>query len=294
MFVTDHTLSKQEKKVLRRKAIAAREIFITDAANPKASTLADVATVINRFGAILREGADDVLSRYRRSFLGPLWNVAGTLVFVTGFMILSKYLFKINDPSHIAYVACGIVFWAFIYSTLAEGTGMYGSPTSTSTGFHLSFAETPVRLVARNFVVLLLGAPILLGLSFWFIGFHWQIFLFIPGVILVILVLVPGTVILGVFGARLRDLPPAVASFLLFGFYFSPVFWRAVDIPQGTPQLILYLNPFYYFLELMRTPLLGGVPTLIHYVVVLGLIVVVWTVAILVFIRFRRRIIYWS
>jgi len=294
LFVSDHKLTKLEKRALRRKAIAKREIFITDAANPMASTLADVATVFTRFGAILREGADDVLSRYRRSFLGPLWNVAGTLVFVTGFMILGKFLFKITDPTYIVYVACGVVFWTFIYSTLAEGGAMYGSPTAASTGFHLSFAEIPVRLVARSFVVLLFSAPVVLGVSFLFVGFHWQIFLFIPGVVLVMLVLVPGGIILGVFGARLKDLPHAVSNFLQFGFYLSPVFWRAADIPQGKPHLILDLNPFYYFLELMRTPLLGGTPKLMHYFVVMGLAMVVWIFAILVFVKFRRRIIYWS
>lgn len=294
MFVSEQKLSRKEKQRLRKKAIADREIFITDAARPGSSSWADITTIFNRFGAIIREGSDDVLSRYRRSFLGPIWNMANTLVFVVGFMILGRFLFKITDDTYIVYVACGVVFWSFIFTSISEGAAMYGNPTAASTGFHLSFAEIPIRLLIRNLTVLSFSAPIIFGVSFFFVGFQWQLLLFFPGILLVILVLVPTGIILGVFGARLRDLPLAIANLLQFGFYFSPIFWRASLIPEGRPHLILDLNPFYHFLEIMRTPLLGRIPEAQHYYITAGLAVAAWLLAALVFLKFRRRIIYWA
>lgn|GEM_PF-816820 len=295
MFVTSEKLDRRELLKLRQRAIAERQIFITDAAKPGAATWSDVSTVFNRFEAIVKEGVNDIVSRYRRSFLGPLWSMVGTIVFVAGFMILGRFLFKITDNTYVVYVTCGVVFWTFIFSTLAEGAGMYTNPATASTGFHLSFAEIPIRMMIRNLIVLLLNAPIVFGVSLFFVRWdNWTSLLFIPGLILVVSVLIPVAIVLGVFGARLRDLPPAVASLLQFGFYLSPVFWLAESIPQGAPHLILDLNPFYHMLQVVRKPFLNEIAPLEHYLILLGLSLGGWTIAVIVFARFRRRIIYWA
>lgn len=298
MFVTEKKLTRKEKLKLRREAIAEREIFITDASRPGAANRADISTVFNRFGAIVREGTDDVMSRYRRSFMGPLWNMVGTIVFVLGFMLLGTLLLKV-EPSqfkpYMVYVTCGVVFWNLIFAIISEGASMYGSPTSSSTGFHLSFAEIPVRVVIRNLVVLAFNMITIVAISLFFIGIKWQVIYFIPGLIFSVLALMPVGIVFGIFGARARDFAYAVSNFIQFGFYLSPVFWRASDIPPTFPErLVVELNPFYYLLDLMRMPFLGEVPPLQHYFIVGGMIIIGWTIAAFVFMRFRRRIIYWS
>lgn len=300
MFISSKKLSREEKLKLRKEAVAEREIFITDASNPRAANWADIATVFNRFGAIVREGSNDILSRYMRSFMGPLWNMVGTLVFVIGFMLLGALLLKIPEAEfkpYMVYVTCGVVFWNLIFSIIAEGASMYANPTSASSGFQLSFAEIPVRVVVRNLVVLAFNLISVIAISLFFIGLKWQVILFIPGLILSVLALMPVGIVFGIFGARARDFAYAVSNFIQFGFYLSPVFWRAKDILEnnGYPErLVVELNPFHYLLNLMREPFLGEIPAWRDYIIVSGMAVIGWTIAAYVFFKFRRRIIYWT
>jgi ABC-2 type transport system permease protein len=53
------------------------------------------------------------------------------------------------------------------------------------------------------------------------------------------------------------------------------------------------LNPFLHFLEIVRRPLLGQDQYLRHWVVVLVITVIGWTVALVVLRRYRSRVSYW-
>lgn len=280
----------------RRRAIAQREIFISDANHPGAATWADILSIRNRWKTIFRDGVEDVTTRYRRSVLGPVWNLVSTLVFVLGFMALGKLLLNIPPDefrAYVAYVTGGVVLWSFIFSIIVEGSNMYTRPTTT--GFQLSFAEIPVRLIVRNYVLLTFNLVTLVLVAVFFVGPTWVMPLFIPGLAMIGFVLLPVGIVLGVMAARLRDLGPAVSSLMQFGFYLSPVFWRASDIPKTYPEhLFLELNPFYYMLSLARDPLLGNVPEPKIYIVSAGLGVVGWIVALIVFARYRRKLMYWA
>lgn len=298
MFSNFDSMTRKERLRARRKAVAEREIFVTDSRRPSLTTLSDVATIRNRFGHIVREGADDVLKRYSRSVFGPLWNMISTIVFVLGFMVLGKLLLNIPSSEfreYVVYVTGGVVFWSFIFSLIVEGANLYTSPTAQSTGFHLSFAEMPVRMVVRNVVLLAFNLITLVVVSLLFAQPSFIIALFIPGVILTVLALVPVGVVLGIVAARYRDISPAVANLMQFGFYLSPVFWRASDIPETYPErLFLELNPFYYLLTVMRDPIMGDVPGIKIYLVLFGMIFIGWVIAIWAFAKYRRKIIYWA
>ena len=56
--------------------------------------------------------------------------------------------------------------------------------------------------------------------------------------------------------------------------------------------IVLY-NPFYHFIELVRAPLLGQLPTATNYLVALGISFGLALVAIILFKRYRNRIPYW-
>ena len=52
-------------------------------------------------------------------------------------------------------------------------------------------------------------------------------------------------------------------------------------------------NPLFHFLELVRNPLLGNPVEALTWMVVCGITVGGFAVALLVFARYRRRIAYW-
>lgn len=286
----------KKRKKARRKAIAGRELFISDASRPGASTWADIMSVRHRWRTVMSDGVEDVTTRYRRSRLGPLWNLVSTLVFVLGFMALGKLLLNIPPEEfrpYVAYVTGGVVLWSFIFSILVEGAQMYASPQTT--GFQLSFAEIPFRVLIRNYVLLAFNMFTLFLVAWFFVGPNVSMLLFVPNLLLMGWVMLPAGIVLGIAAAKFRDLGPAVSNLMQFGFYLSPVFWRASDIPETYPErLFLELNPFYYMLTLGRGPLLGEIPSLKIYGVAIALGIVAWIIAAFVFARFRRNIMYWS
>ena len=58
--------------------------------------------------------------------------------------------------------------------------------------------------------------------------------------------------------------------------------------------LFVELNPLYHFVNVARAPLLGSLPTLSNYIVVVVVTVFGWAITYAFFSRFRRRIAFWS
>jgi ABC-type polysaccharide/polyol phosphate export permease len=56
---------------------------------------------------------------------------------------------------------------------------------------------------------------------------------------------------------------------------------------------VMRFNPFYYYLELMRAPMLGDWPDLEQWGIALAITALLWTAALLLFRKMRSQIVYW-
>jgi ABC-2 type transport system permease protein len=74
-------------------------------------------------------------------------------------------------------------------------------------------------------------------------------------------------------------------------FLLTPIFWHADQLPGRA--LLVVLNPFYYFVEVIRQPLLGEVPPASIWITALAITLVDLLVAIPFYSRFRNRVAYW-
>jgi lipopolysaccharide transport system permease protein len=84
---------------------------------------------------------------------------------------------------------------------------------------------------------------------------------------LVILNLYWINLLVAITSARFRDFGPIVTSLMAVIFFVTPVLWRPNLLPPGTAHLLLGLNPLYHFLQLLRLPLSGELPTLENWLV---------------------------
>ncbi len=71
---------------------------------------------------------------------------------------------------------------------------------------------------------------------------------------------VAACLLLGAFCARFRDIPPIVASVMQIAFFVSPIIWKP-ELLKGTALELLWLNPFFTLLEIVRGPMLGEMPS---------------------------------
>jgi ABC-type polysaccharide/polyol phosphate export permease len=75
----------------------------------------------------------------------------------------------------------------------------------------------------------------------------------------------------GLLGARFRDLEPLLSSVVPILFFISPILYRADRIAPGFN--LVWLNPFSYMIEAVRSPLLGFEPHEMTYSVLIGLFI---------------------
>ena len=70
---------------------------------------------------------------------------------------------------------------------------------------------------------------------------------------------------------RFRDITLIVRNLMQAIFLLTPVFWD-FELIEGKHRLLVELNPFFHMIQVVRMPLLGELPTLTNYLVVIGMI----------------------
>ena len=98
------------------------------------------------------------------------------------------------------------------------------------------------------------------------------------------------------FGNRIaRAIAICCSSFtnlLQITLFLTPIF-SSLDQMTGRAVLFAQLNPLFHLVEIVREPMLGIAPSPLHWLIVLGITAVGWTLAIQLLARFRHRIVYW-
>jgi lipopolysaccharide transport system permease protein len=73
----------------------------------------------------------------------------------------------------------------------------------------------------------------------------------------------------------------------------TPVIWQPSALPEGTAEWLLGLNPFYHYLEIMRSPILGQAPTAENWIIATAISLLAGAVAFLVSRKYKNRLAYW-
>jgi ABC-type polysaccharide/polyol phosphate export permease len=113
----------------------------------------------------------------------------------------------------------------------------------------------------------------------------------IPGLFLVLIAGTGVGLLIAVVGARYRDLQPAMQVASSFLMLLSPVVWRADHLELHT--WIVELNPVYYYLRVVRDPLLGLMPPAQVWIVASVMAAVLFVAGFLMFMVSRRRLYHW-
>jgi ABC-2 type transport system permease protein/lipopolysaccharide transport system permease protein len=252
----------------------------------------DIVEGIARWPLWVTLGWNDILKRYRRSVLGPFWLTASMGMMITVLGILYANLF--NTPVHdfLPYLCVGILVWNLISSFLVESGTLFAGVESFIKQVRLPFSvyvyqSTWSKLIIFAHNLIIYGAV----LVYFRIWPGTAALLAIPGLLFVIFNGAVASLSIGVMSARFRDIPQFINSIVQILFFVTPVMWHPDLLREH--RILLDLNPFYHVLELVRQPLLGGVPTVENYLAASLLSVVNLALGGAIFVRFRSRIAYW-
>jgi ABC-2 type transport system permease protein/lipopolysaccharide transport system permease protein len=237
-------------------------------------------------------GWNDILQRYRRSILGPFWLTASTAVMVIALGVLYAQLFKTPVNDLLPYLCVGLLIWNLLSSFLTEGGVLFTGSESYIKQIKLPYSVYIYRsawsrliIFAHNFVIYF-GVMIYFGIWPGFVAL-----LAIPGFALVMINGALANLSIGIVSARFRDIPPLINSVVQIIFFVTPIFWKPELLKSKS--FIADLNPIFHLIEIVRTPLLGGLPSASNYLAVALITLVNLTVTGALFARFRSRISFW-
>jgi ABC-type polysaccharide/polyol phosphate export permease len=146
--------------------------------------------------------------------------------------------------------------------------------------------------VWRNFIVLLHTIILFIPIAIFFgITPHSGALLALPGLAVLYLNLAWVGIVIAVLSTRFRDVPQIVSSVMQIAIFATPVMWPVSTLKGNT--LIADINPLYHWLELIRGPLIGTMPSSTSWVSSIGSVLVGVVLAMLLLRRASRRIVYW-
>lgn len=254
----------------------------------------DIVSGIAMISAWWTLARNDVLARYRRTFLGPWWTVAGTGIGLAGMALVWSVIFNMSAAEFFPYLASGYAVWLFTASTVTEGCAAFTDGTAQSIQRNMDLPRFihVMRMVVKNTMLLLHTLTIfIIGALIFGVSVTPATLLVVPGMLLLIANAIWVVCLFGIAGARYRDLAPAVGALLTVTFFVTPVIWKA-DMLRDRAWLADW-NPFTHLIAIVRDPLLGAFPPALAWQVSIGLCAAGWIAAILIYARTRRRIVYW-
>jgi homopolymeric O-antigen transport system permease protein len=199
----------------------------------------------------------DILTRYKRSFLGVAWTMLSPL----GIMLVLSFVFSnLFGPTraYAAYILTGLMAWNFFsqsttsaMNSLVWGGGLLQRIYIPRASFGISAIGSGIVNLVLSFVPLVIvmtvtGAPIRITVAFLPVS---------------LLLLACFTLGLGLMISTLAVYFPDVAEMyqiiLTAWMYLTPIIYPETIIPAKY-QLIWHLNPLYHLVKLWRLPLYDG------------------------------------
>ncbi len=252
----------------------------------------DLTNTFQSYRLWLYLARSDIKVRYRGSTLGPLWITITMMVFISALSIVYSRIFKQSISEYIPFLTTGILIWNYISSVVSDSADTFINSKEYIEGMRLPYFIYVFRMIWRNILIFFHNFVVyILVVIFFKIPINAYIFLAIPGFILVTANLIALSIIIGLLGTRFRDLPPIISAMITVAFFVSPVTWKANLV--GADSLIIRANPVSYFLDLIRSPLLGHPPEIISAYFCLIFTAIMSVIAFICFSRLFKKIPFW-
>jgi ABC-type polysaccharide/polyol phosphate export permease len=234
----------------------------------------------------------DIKIKYRRSKIGPFWITLSMAIFCIALGFVYSRLFRTEISELLPFLAIGLVVWSYVASCIGEMPNLFVDNASYIKDMRINLLSILLRVLARNTVIFGHNLLIVFGIYLYFgVWPGWLGLLVVPGFLLVLLNLAVIGVPLSIVGARFRDLAQITQSILQVVFFVTPIFWFPRLLAEGS--WIIAANPFAYYIDLVRSPLLGQVPNPISWCVSLGTFLAISIIAAWIYQSKSARVAFW-
>ena len=255
--------------------------------------LQDLGGSLYRLPLAARLALDDIHGKYRRTVLGPLWIAIGQAVTVGGFVLVFSGLFGLDPTHYTVYLAAGFPVWALLSQFLVDMPQTFIAARGVIESYQLPWLmHIWRRSIGYQLTLLHQLATLVVVMVMLRIPPKLEMLLALPALAIIVVAGTGVGTLLAVLGARYRDLQPAMQVATGFLFLFTPVMWRADQLREQLTWVFQY-NPLYYFVRLLRDPLMGSAPPAEIWLGASAGAIALFGIGFLAFLLARRRLYHW-
>jgi lipopolysaccharide transport system permease protein len=252
--------------------------------------LADIRAGLRMRRVWMALAREDIGDQHRRTTLGPLWLLVNYFAFTGAFIVVFGHNAAIPDfPS---YAATGLFVWLYVSEIINLGVSLFRREESFIKGTTLPITVYAMRMTMQSLIraaYALVGCLVIMVLEHTPVTELWlwsalglgMIVLWTPAIILVC----------AFGGAFFPDMQFIVQNLMRLGMFVTPVFWTHIS-GDGLRTILYHWNPFTYFLDIVRAPIIfGHIPT--HALLISGTIILAtWATALLLLGRLRKQLVF--
>ncbi len=257
--------------------------------------LKDVTDGLRKWPIWFMLSYQDIKLRYRRSVLGPFWLTLSMAITIYTMGYIYSHIFHTDMSTYFPYLAAGMLAWTMLSTAVTDFTDGFAVSEHLIKQVKLPYTLYIHRIASRNIIIFFHNIVVLVPIMLYYhetTRINLNSLLLIPDLLLIYINMVTYGLMLGMIGARYRDISQIIRSLVQVVFFITPVMWMPQALMERNPWII-NLNPFYSFIELIRAPLLGNSPTQYNYLFICTMTMAGLAVASMMFIKRRSRIVYW-
>jgi lipopolysaccharide transport system permease protein len=237
----------------------------------------------------------DIKLRYRRSMLGPFWITLSMAITVYSMGYLYGHLFHTNLETYFPFLVGGMLSWALVSICITELSEGFSVSEAMIKQIKLPFSVYVHRIICRNIIIFFHNLVVIIPILAIYHNaakVNWYTLLLIPNLLIFYVNAFTYGLVLSLIGARYRDISQIIKSLIQVAFFVTPVMWNPSLLPQKD-HILVVLNPFYAFVELLRAPMIGAVPQWSVYLMAMVVTIAGVVLSTKMFSKYRARIVYW-
>lgn len=196
----------------------------------------------------------DIKLKYRRSFLGYLWSILNPLLIMAVMVVVFSQIFRFDVENYPVYLIIGQTLFNFMSEATNQAIySILGNAPLLKKVYVPKYIFTLSKVTSSLVnLVFSLGAMLIVFIVTR-VQFSWYMLL-IPIVLIELYIFCLG---LGLFLAQaavfFRDIQYIYSVFITVWMYLTPVFYPITILPDNIRNLVVSLNPMYFYIDQFRT-----------------------------------------
>lgn len=225
----------------------------------------------------------DLYMKYNKSVLGVGWSIVTPLGLSIIIGLIYSVIYGTDPRAFVPLLFAGLNPWTFINGAADGGTVSYMVAEGYIKQTTVHSQIFPLRGVLVGFVNLLYSTIAFVAVYLFLApdSFGVEMLAAVPGFIILFFAGIALANISAVINLHLRDFRPLQSLILQGLFYATPIIYEADMLREKGFAFVYEVNPFYYFIEIVRTPLLGNeIPSLQVYMIAIVITVLLFIISI--------------